>query len=80
MIFRKLLYGGFGILMSQNDQVKNILHFSVVLNWYDGSTFVLILTHQIITFNVFEDIRWCLQCLMLFGDVLCVSEGEFWCI
>ena len=70
MIFRKLLFGGFGILMSQNDQGKKILHFSVALKWYDGSTFVLILTHQIITFNVFEDIRWCLQCLMLFGDVL----------
>ena len=76
MIFRKLLYGGFGILMSQIYQVKKILHFSVVLKWYDGSTFVLILTHQIITFNVFEDIRWCLQCLMLFGDVMgCLSES-----
>ena len=40
MTFKKLLFDGFGILMSQNDQVKKILHFSVVLNWYDGSTFV----------------------------------------
>ena len=56
--------------------MKKILHFSVVLKWYDGSTFVIILTHQIITFNVFEDIRWCLQCLMLFGDVMgCLSES-----
>ena len=33
MIFRKLLCGGFGILMSQNYQTEKMLHFTGVLKW-----------------------------------------------
>ena len=36
MIFRKLLCGGFGILMSHNDQVEQIFHFTVLPKWWVG--------------------------------------------
>ena len=36
MIFRKFLCGGFGILMSHNDQVEQIFHFTVLPKWWDG--------------------------------------------
>ena len=46
MIFRKLLCGGFGILMSQNYQTEKMLHFTGVLKWQDGSTFIQLLIYD----------------------------------
>ena len=36
MIFRKLLCGGFVILMSHNDQVEQLFHFTVLPKWWVG--------------------------------------------
>ena len=57
MIFRKLLCGGFGILMSKNEQAEEILAFQCCAKmvwWLHLRSAPHILTHQKTTLNVWR--------------------------
>ena len=82
MIFRKHICGGFGILMSPNDQVEKNLAFQCCAKmvwWLHLRSAPHILTHQITTLN-----DWRYTAVPLVSDAvwgcLGVSEGESWCI
>ena len=83
MIFRKLLCGGFGILMSHNDQMEKNIAFhccAKMVGWLHIHSAPRILMHQINNLERF----WRYTVVPIVSDAvwgcLGVSEGESWCI